>query len=631
MSLEFASDQDLLDRLSTRFHDLAFLVGSAVTAPARPGEPGVPLATDVIKLIRGEFQQPHELQRFEAALVAEPGNQYQAAFRFLLKTRDLDTANVVIRRAVLQSRKPSVRFPPIPSMYDDTLCRELERDLDGWCLPPAVEALGRLLASTPAAAKPLVLTSNFDPLVAISIRRAGGHAFTTALHGDGSLAGVDGDGTQVVHFHGDWFRTDTLHTLMQLGQSRPRLAASLTQLLNKRTLVVLGYSGWDDVFTRSLEEAIRGGLVPIKVAWSFYSDDEVKIGRDRARLLTALDPGVKLGRVVLYKGINVHDLLPRLAARLETSRGQIFVTPEADESLDDDTRPTMVNAYAPTFPEGLIAGERHVPDPFLVVVYGANLGRKYVLNRSEVTIGRGIHSDIQIDEAGMSDTHAMLSVRAGDIWISAGAPAQAVYIYESRLVTTECRLARNTRLRVGRTIFRLLSGPDAVRSYRRLLLALEDRDGLTWCQTLTGLRKQLDALPREAESATLAVIMFDFEVAPSANVDCGVAEFILGITAYQVREEIPDQYLFYVGGTMLVALVPPNPNSDPMNAAKKIRRRFKPKYVFQGSEFSVVVSMGVAMYKAGIESSDALLRQAEILLQKAKSARCDCIVTDDSA
>ncbi|MFY0535626.1 AAA-like domain-containing protein [Nannocystis pusilla] len=161
-----------------------------------------------------------------------------------------------------------------------------------------------------------MLTSNFDPLVAISVRRAGGRAYVTALHGDGSLAGVDGQGCLVVHFHGDWFRTDTLHTPAQLGQDRPKLSASLAQLISARTLVVLGYSGWDDVFTRSLIATVRGGLVPLKIAWAFYPDDEAAIVRGSSRLLEALRPGIELGRVVLYKGIDAHTFLPRLAERL---------------------------------------------------------------------------------------------------------------------------------------------------------------------------------------------------------------------------------------------------------------------------------------------------------------------------
>lgn len=319
MAPDFASEEDLLDRLTAQPGDLVFLVGSAVTAPGRAGEPGVPRVDGVIEQIRRVYTRPDALARLEQALAAAPQQRYQAAFRHLQRTRGQDLANAIIRRCVLQARVPSRRFPEVHQDIAEgasELCRSLEQDLEGWHLPPAVEALGRLLASSPAGARPVVLTSNFDPLVTVSVHRAGGRAFTTALHGDGGFAAIDGQGTLIVHFHGDWFRSDTLHTPAQLGQERPRLAASLAQLLGARTLVVLGYGGWDDIFTRSLIQVIRGELAAVDVLWTFYGADPARLAEDHAGLLANLAPGIERARVLLYKGIDAHAFLPRLARSL---------------------------------------------------------------------------------------------------------------------------------------------------------------------------------------------------------------------------------------------------------------------------------------------------------------------------
>jgi len=319
MAPDFASEEDLLDRLTAQPEDMVFLVGSAVTAPGRTGEPGVPRVDGVIEQIRRAYTRPEALARLEQALAAAPQQRYQAAFRHLQRTRGQDHANAIIRRCVLQARVPSSRFPEVHQDIAEgasELCRSLESDLEGWHLPPAVEALGRLLASSPAGARPVVLTSNFDPLVTVSVHRAGGRAFTTALHSDGGFAAIDGQGTLIVHFHGDWFRSDTLHTPAQLGQDRPRLAASLAQLLGARTLVVLGYGGWDDIFTRSLIQVIRGELAAIDVLWTFHGADPARLVEDHAGLLADLAPGIERARVLLYKGIDAHTFLPRLARTL---------------------------------------------------------------------------------------------------------------------------------------------------------------------------------------------------------------------------------------------------------------------------------------------------------------------------
>jgi serine/threonine protein kinase len=300
---------------------LAYLAGSAVTASERAEGPGVPSTEGVIELIRAEYRRHDELKRFEEALRADPNNRYQAAFRFLLRTRDQDVANTVIRRAVCRARIPSERFPNLPTdLSDPSSCRSLEEDLDGWYLPPAVEALGQAITHTPATARSIVLTSNFDPLISISVRRAGGIARTVALQSDGSFSGLDGHGCLVVHFHGDWFRSDTLHTQNQLNQDRPKLSASLAQLISTRTLVVIGHSGRDDIFIRTLLGAVRGGLAQLKIAWTFHPKNEAEIFEKSSSLLEALRPGIEMGRVTLYCGVDAHTFLPRFARQLaETS------------------------------------------------------------------------------------------------------------------------------------------------------------------------------------------------------------------------------------------------------------------------------------------------------------------------
>jgi len=79
---------------------------------------------------------------------------------------------------------------------------------------------------------------------------------------------------------------------------------------------VLAYSGWDDVFRRALIGALRSGLATFDVLWTFFPTDEALIERDFEPILKVLQPGISSGRVVPYKGIDVHTLLPRLAEKL---------------------------------------------------------------------------------------------------------------------------------------------------------------------------------------------------------------------------------------------------------------------------------------------------------------------------
>jgi hypothetical protein len=285
----------LLDRLTegVRRQDRStvFLVGSPITAPIGGTTDGVPGVDGVIEIIREEFLNATQCEELQQAL-AGANNRYQAAFSFLLGRRGQQAVNDVIKRAVWMARKRT-DFSGANFAYSgssrtaDESCRALETDYDGWLLPPAVDSLGKLLSHYPERFGEAVLTTNFDPLIEVSIGRLGGHFFRTVLHGDGNLAQTAGNGCHVIHLHGYWYGADTLHTPRQLTQARPRLKASLSSLVREKTLVVCGYGGWDDTFTEALMGLVLDDSAFPEIVWCLRSRANI-LGTD---LLSKLAPG----------------------------------------------------------------------------------------------------------------------------------------------------------------------------------------------------------------------------------------------------------------------------------------------------------------------------------------------------
>ena len=204
-----------------------------------------------------------------------------------------------------------------PSAED--ACRLMDSDVVGWFLSPATENLGRLVAGYPERFGRSLLTTNFDPLIEVAVRRAGGQYFRTTLHLDGNLSQTEGTGCHVIHLHGYWYGSDTLHTVRQLGQSRPRLRASLSSLLRHKLVVVCAYGGWDDAFTEALMDVVRDDGAYPEIIWTFHSPQPT-LGESLERLL---EPGINRGRVNLYSGIDCHRFFPSLYdawSRLEDPR-----------------------------------------------------------------------------------------------------------------------------------------------------------------------------------------------------------------------------------------------------------------------------------------------------------------------
>jgi len=342
---------DLLFRLTQgrpgASRQVVFLVGSALAAPREPGSPGVPRVAGVVELIRDELaSSPDALNKLDEQLATDPSDSYQRAFGFLQNRLGQDRANQVVRKAVLRARIVSETNQRALD-GEPSACQALEKDLQGWALNPALESLGRILASLPDTFGQMVLTSNFDPLIGIAIRSVGGQAYRTVLHGDGSLGQTVADGCQVVHFHGYWHGADTLHTTAQLVHARPQLEASLAELLRHQAmLVAVGYGGWDDVLTSTLMRVVLEAHAYPEVLWTFYEKQETRIEQRYARLLEGLRPGLGRGRVTLYQGIDAHEFFPRLAAALGIGKAALAEEPKRDSATPEPPRVSL-NPYTP--------------------------------------------------------------------------------------------------------------------------------------------------------------------------------------------------------------------------------------------------------------------------------------------
>ena len=160
-----------------------------------------------------------------------------------------------------------------------------------------------------------ILTTNFDPLLSVAIRRAGGAARRTVLSIDGALPKMDAAAEKehnIVHMHGYWRDGDTLHTPTQLGLSRERLHASVQSLLRNQMVVIVGYGGWDDSFARALAAVMDDDTAHIDVVWAFYEGNQDVIPTRYARLIDSVKNGRRRNRFRPYIGADCRSLFDNL-------------------------------------------------------------------------------------------------------------------------------------------------------------------------------------------------------------------------------------------------------------------------------------------------------------------------------
>ena len=329
MKHTYYQSSDLVDRLCSAFESkdraVVFLVGSAVSLPDHEGGHGVPGVSNIVELVRREFDSTDAVNDFDRLVNDETAHSYQKAFEFLNGRRGQDVANTIIRSAVWRaidlSNIPTLisNNSALPSDFDSDMFRALENDSTAWILPRAVDLLGALLVTYSVAYGDAVLTTNFDPLIEVSILKHGGQRYRTVLPYDGNLEQTVSEGTHVIHLHGYWWGYDTLHTPEQLGRPRPQLKRSLSRVIESSTLVVIGYGGWDDVITHTLLDMVSDPTSTPEILWAFHDSEPSSIESTSEALLELLKPGIQRGRVMLYRGIECASLFSEISEQLKST------------------------------------------------------------------------------------------------------------------------------------------------------------------------------------------------------------------------------------------------------------------------------------------------------------------------
>lgn len=348
MVYKYYSSADLVDRLCNasdrKDKSITFLVGSALTLPDHVGGHGVPGVSGMIDLIRREFDDSGSQSDFENALRENPTDQYPKAFEFLHGRRGQDAANRIVKTAVWQAldagQWPSNLPPVSPDDADPATCRALEKNIRAWRLPRAVNIFGNLLVTFSDAFGGQVLTTNFDPLIEISVSANGGRFYRTVLHDDGRLGQTVAEGVHVVHLHGYWQGHDTLHTPQQLIQPRPQLRKSLARVVETSSLVVIGYGGRDDIITQTLMDLLPDSESNPEIMWAFHENDVMSLESSNTKLLSLLEPGMDRGRVSLYRDIDCYTTFFDIYEQLKpdySKREDPFEEPNMIATIREDS------------------------------------------------------------------------------------------------------------------------------------------------------------------------------------------------------------------------------------------------------------------------------------------------------
>jgi two-component system, cell cycle response regulator len=259
----------------------------------------------------------------------------------------------------------------------------------------------------------------------------------------------------------------------------------------------------------------------------------------------------------------------------------------------------------------------------LVVIYGLDLGKKYNVDRPSIVIGRSSKADIQIDQESVSRNHCKLINTGKSIMLRDLGSTNGTYVNDE--LVDEYVLRDGDLIKIGRCIFKFLSGNNIENAYHEEIYRLTTIDGLT---QVYNKRYFIETLEREIGRAhryrrELSLIMFDIDHFKKINDTYGhlagdhvLKQLASVIKARIRREDIMSRY----GGEEFAIILPEIDNYNAVQFAEKIRGLVeKAVFRFEDTDIPVTISIGCASMTTELQEPHEFVRVADGHLYTAKS------------
>jgi two-component system, cell cycle response regulator len=266
----------------------------------------------------------------------------------------------------------------------------------------------------------------------------------------------------------------------------------------------------------------------------------------------------------------------------------------------------------------------------LVVIYGMELGKKYNIEASSMIIGRSSKCDVQIDQESVSRNHCKLINTGKAVMVRDLGSTNGTYVNDGPV--DEHVLRDGDLIKIGRTIFKFLTGGNIENAYHEEIYRLTTVDGLT---QIYNKRYFMEVLEREISRShrygrELSLIMFDIDHFKVINDTYGhlAGDHVLKHLASAVkgrirREDIMARY----GGEEFTIILPEIDNYNSRQFAEKIRRLVeKTVFKFEDTQIPVTISIGVATSNADINAPEEFIKLSDENLYEAKRRGRNCVV-----
>ena len=268
---------------------------------------------------------------------------------------------------------------------------------------------------------------------------------------------------------------------------------------------------------------------------------------------------------------------------------------------------------------------------YFTVIAGANFGRVFLLDKTEIILGRGSKVDIHVDDEKVSRQHLKISLVKHDVQNSAKLWAVVTDLHSTNGIfingirVYEQVLRNGDKLKVGETILKFETKDHLDVAYHDKLYQQAICDSLTSLLNRHYVQRELyKFISLSARyNRPFSVLMLDIDFFKKVNDTYGhdVGDNVLKMVADILRSNLRDHDVAArFGGEEFLLLLPETSLHDAMRVAERIRRAVEHfNFAPLGCHHSVTISIGIGEFPTHGNNIAELVKSADAALYEAKT------------
>lgn len=294
-------------------------------------------------------------------------------------------------------------------------------------------------------------------------------------------------------------------------------------------------------------------------------------------------------------------------------------------SKNNEQEATVMGTLSDTF-KGALKQADDAP-PALVCLVGPTeaVGKQWLVNKPDMTIGRSQDCDIYISDASLSRSHAKIKQSGFDIVIMDMNSTNKTSVNDQiSAPMIQKKLQNNDKIKTGNVIFRFLERGSIEIIANQKILEKSQKDALTGAYSKGALLEKGPEIIQRAKNLgePLCVLTFDIDFFKKINDGYGHpgGDYVLKELGklMQARLVRSNDYFARFGGEEFVILLQATNIHTAAEVAERIRHTVENhEFIFEGRKVPVTISIGVSQFVMA-DSWESVYDRADKALYQSK-------------